>query len=141
MLEGADVPIIEGEGGHVQELLSALDAFHEFAQAHYFAVPRQPAYLGLEAREWHMQIGRGALAGCAARDDVVIAQNCPGAPRQTRGSGDSDGVQADVEQGAEHPKDFHVPKQNATFIRAEHRFSVGTRCAHCCTKLRHEWHT
>src|SRR5438477_465467 len=51
------------------------------------------------------------------------------------------GVQADVEQGAEHPKDFHVPKQNATFIRAEHRFSVGTRCAHCCTKLRHEWHT
>src|SRR2546422_11438392 len=84
VLERADVPIIEGEGGHVQELLSALDAFHEFAQAHYFAVPRQPAYLGLEAREWHMEIGRGALAGCAARDDVVIAQNCPSAPRQTR---------------------------------------------------------
>jgi len=88
-----------------------------------------------------MDIGCGAFAGSAVCHDVVIAQNRPGPSQQTRGSGDSDGVQADVEQGAEHPKDFHVPKQNATFIRAEHRFSVGTRCAHCCTKLRHEWHT
>src|SRR5213596_3164482 len=54
VLERADVPIIEGEGGHVQKLVSTLDAFHELAQAHHFAVPRKPAHLGLEAREWHM---------------------------------------------------------------------------------------
>src|SRR6266581_5752275 len=67
VLEGADVPIIEGEGGHVQKLVSTLDALHELAQGHDFAVPGQPADLGLEAREWHVEIGRGALAGCAAR--------------------------------------------------------------------------
>ena len=98
MLEGADVRIIEGEGGHVQKLVSTLDAFHELAQAHHFAVPRKPAHLGLEARERHMEIGCGAFAGCAVCHDVVIAQNRPGPSQQTRGSGDSDGVQADVEQ-------------------------------------------
>src|SRR5438552_1316710 len=121
VVEGAGVPIIEGEGGHPRKLLSTLDAFHEFAQAHDFVVPRQPAHLRLEVRERHMETGCGALARCAVRHDVVIAQNRPAAAQQTRGSRDSEGVQGDVEPGAEYAKSLHLPKRGQASYRPDTR--------------------
>src|SRR5439155_15916104 len=111
------VPIIEGEGGHPRKLLSTLEAFHEFAQAHDFVVPGQPAHLRLEACERHMETGCDALAGCAVRHNVVIAQNRPAAAQQTRGSWDSERVQGAVEPGAEYAKSLHLPKRGQASYR------------------------
>src|SRR2546425_647406 len=126
VLEGAGVPIIEGEGGHLRKLLSTLDALHEFAQGHDFVVPRQPAHLRLEACERHMETGCGAVAACAVWHDVVIAQNRPAAAQQTRGSRDSERVQGAVEPGAEYAKSLHLPKRGQASRSEERR--VGKEC-------------
>src|SRR5437016_2187686 len=78
VLERADVPIIEGEGGHVQKLVSTLDAFHELAQAHHFAVPRTPSHLYLDA---------GPVLAQHSHDDAIRRAGAERSPTAVLGGG------------------------------------------------------